>query len=201
VGKARELAERLTSGKIPDPAGAPLTAIFLEPGGIAFEDEILTSRLRWHLVSLLAERLRSCDALWICDSPNYFTSWWTRAELVLCRYLEAAGRGQRRIEIWRYDPASRKSSSADGIVPALTEGQRRRVDRLLSNTGRSMGAETVRLSGRRRCHVICGTRSASAGGRRRRAASTARLSRCRCSARRGSSTEPWKTLSETTVPA
>jgi hypothetical protein len=27
------------------------------------------------------------------------------------------------------------------------------------------------------------------------------LSRCRCSARRGSSTEPWKTLSETTVPA
>jgi hypothetical protein len=32
-------------------------------------------------------------------------------------------------------------------VPALTEGQRRRLDRLLSNTGRSLGAETVRLSG------------------------------------------------------
>jgi hypothetical protein len=147
VDEARQLADRLSAGKITDPAGAPLTATFLEPGEIAFEDEILTSWLRWHLVSLLAERLRRCESLWICDSPNYFTSWWSRAELVLCRYLKTPGHGQRRIRIWRYDLASGQASPADGIVPALTEGQRRRLGRLLSSAGRSMGADTVRLSG------------------------------------------------------
>jgi hypothetical protein len=140
LSEARELAARLSSGDMPGPAGAPLTVILLEPGEIAFDDEILTSELRWHLASLLEERLRTCDSLWICDSPSYATSWWTRAELVLCRYVNG-------IAIWRYDPATGEASAADGMVPALTGSQRRRLDRLLSNSGRPVGAETADLSG------------------------------------------------------
>jgi hypothetical protein len=124
------------------------TVILLRPGEIAFDDEILTEQLRWHLVSLLEERLRTCDSLWICHSPNYYTSWWTRMELILCKYRDEVGHYRNRTPIWRYDPGTGTVDSAEDLVPDLTYEQRRRLDRLLSNTGRSMGAETVQRSGK-----------------------------------------------------
>jgi hypothetical protein len=63
----------------------------LEPKALAYGNEILTSRMRWHVVGLLEERLRDCSVVVVCDSPNYLRSWWTRMDLVLVAYRAAVG--------------------------------------------------------------------------------------------------------------
>jgi hypothetical protein len=142
--QARDLAAGLRAGRFAQ-SGGPADVTFLEPGVIAFDDEILTAQLRWHLTSLLSERIGECGSLWICDSPNYLGSWWTRTELVLHRYFSYRDSEHRR-RLYRYRPRHGRVDETPDIVPAISHEQKRHIDRMISNTGSTMPADTVAKS-------------------------------------------------------
>lgn len=141
LDQARDLCARLRSGDIPQLDG-PADVTFLEPGEIAFDDEILTGQLRWHMISLLSDRIADCTSMVICDSPNYLGSWWTRIELVLYRYV-TYGRSDAGMRLFRYHPADGRIDEPDDIVPAISYEQKTHIDRTILNTGSTMPADTV----------------------------------------------------------
>lgn len=144
LGQARDLAAGLRAGRFGQTSGrADVT--FLEPGVIAFDDEILTAQLRWHLTALLSDRIKECGSLWICDSANYLGSWWTRTELVLHQYFSYGSSGSRR-RLYRYRPGDSRVDETPDIVPAISHEQKRHIDRMISNTGSTMPADTVAKS-------------------------------------------------------
>lgn len=65
--EARRIEVRLPAGD-GGLVDGPRDVTLLGPGELAFENELLAARLRWHLVSLLEERLRRCQAQ--CRPPR-----------------------------------------------------------------------------------------------------------------------------------
>lgn len=122
------LAERPRTGAFP---GVPARAVrVVHPAELALDGELLSAGRRWMLVALLDDLLQECTELWVYDSPDYATSWWTLAELVMAANLHRDGL-PAPLPTARYDPASATVTPQAGLRPRLTEDIRRDLARYL----------------------------------------------------------------------
>ena len=140
--KVAELKERLESGEFH--AGRPQGVRLFEPGALTFQDEVLSAFQRWHIVSIVEERLRTCREMWVYEGSQFYNSWWTRGEIVLLSYYQALNGRRPTLQIFKPDQNGRVISEPPAVVPEITHEQKRAMDRLFSNTGRHAGAETAR---------------------------------------------------------
>ena len=114
-----------------------------EPGELTFQDEVLSAMQRWHIMSIIEERLRHCREMWIYETPRYYDSWWTRGEVILLSYFQAVSGHRPVLKVFKLDERE-VLSEPPGLIPEMRYEQKRKLDRLLSTSGRTMGAETSR---------------------------------------------------------
>jgi hypothetical protein len=140
--KVNKFKERLESGEFHD--GRPQGVRLFEPGALTFQDEVLSAFQRWHVVSIVEERLRTCREMWVYEGSQFYNSWWTRGEIVLLAYYQALNGHHPTLQIFKPDQNGQVISEPRGLVPEISHEQKRAMDRLFSNTGRHAGAETAR---------------------------------------------------------
>lgn len=83
VDAARALKRRLTDGELTD--GRPQKVLMFEAGELAHPSAVLPPVLRWNVLSVISDIVRSCGRIWVVDSERYLESWWTQGELI-CRH-------------------------------------------------------------------------------------------------------------------
>jgi hypothetical protein len=113
-----------------------------EPGELAYQDEILSPLQRWGILSAIEEKMRTIRECWIFESGDYYDSWWTCGEMVLMAYFQAVSKIRPVLKVYN-QKEGKVRIEPNGIIPELTYEQRRNIDRLLSGSGRSRGAETA----------------------------------------------------------
>lgn len=140
--KVAELKERIKSGEFHE--GRSQGVRLFKPGELTFQDEVLSALQRWHILSIVEERLRTCREMWVFEGSQFYNSWWTRGEIVLLAYYHALNGHHPTLRIFQPHQNGRVISEPPDVIPEITYEQKRAMDRLFSNTGRHMGAETAR---------------------------------------------------------
>ncbi len=59
---------------------------YYPPGSIS--GEFMTEHRRWQILSIIDWRIRASDEFWIFETPDYYDSWWTLAELAALAYAK-----------------------------------------------------------------------------------------------------------------
>ena len=59
---------------------------YLPPG--ALSSEFMTEQRRWMIVSQIERHIRNAEEFWVFETPDYYRSWWTRAELATLAYVK-----------------------------------------------------------------------------------------------------------------
>jgi hypothetical protein len=140
--KVAEFKERIEAGEFHE--GRSQGVLLFQPGELTFQDEVLSALQRWHILSIVEERLRTCREMWVYEGPQFYNSWWTRGEIVLLAYYHALNGHHPALRIFQPHQNGRVISEPPDVIPEITYEQKRAMDRLFSNTGRHMGAETAR---------------------------------------------------------
>lgn len=138
------LKRRIEAGEFHE--GRRQGVLLFTPGELTFQDELLSALHRWHILSIVEERLRTCREMWIYEGPGYYDSWWTRSEILLLAYFQAVSGRRPMLRIFQPESGGRLIPEPRPLVPELSYEQRRAMDRLFSNTGRNMGAETAQTT-------------------------------------------------------
>ena len=143
IDVVKELAKKIEEGVFHHQV--PQKVRLFMPGELVYKDEILSPLQRWQLLSNIEERIRSVKEMWIYESEKYYDSWWTCSEVVLLAYFQSVSSARPVLKV--YKPGSAQHGQVltepSGLVPALSYEKRRSIDRLLSGSGRSRGAETA----------------------------------------------------------
>lgn len=120
------------------------------PGELAYQDEILSPIQRWGILSIIEEKMRAVKECWVYESIDdrnkyldYYNSWWTCGEIIILAYFNAISKTRPTLKV--YNPHSNELTVEPvGLIPLLTYEERRNMDKLLSGSGRSQGAETAK---------------------------------------------------------
>jgi hypothetical protein len=80
------LKKRIENGEFH--SGQKQTVLYFPPGILS--SEFMTEQRRWQIVSIIRDRIRAADEVWIYESENYYNSWWTLAELFVLSYSRAS---------------------------------------------------------------------------------------------------------------
>ena len=90
------------------------------------------------IVSILRDRLAAADEIWVYETPSYYNSWWTLAELLTAAYLRGS-------QVRLYNPATDQVCDApEDYLPRLSKAQRKRAARWFANcTPDEMGPESA----------------------------------------------------------
>jgi len=59
---------------------------YFPPGSIS--GELMIEQRRWQIVSIIDRYIRLCKEFWIFETPDYYDSWWTQAELASLAYIK-----------------------------------------------------------------------------------------------------------------
>ena len=59
---------------------------YFPPGSIS--GELMIEQRRWQIISIIDRYIRSCKEFWIFETPDYYDSWWTQAELASLAYIK-----------------------------------------------------------------------------------------------------------------
>ena len=58
---------------------------YFPPGSIS--SELMIEQRRWQIISIIDRYIRLCKEFWIFETPDYYDSWWTQAELASLAYI------------------------------------------------------------------------------------------------------------------
>jgi hypothetical protein len=119
------------------------TVFFLPPGKLVYEDELLTRMQHWLLSGLIDERVTAAEEIWIYNTADYLSSWWTQAEIVTLVYNLYQNKHVPRVRI--FNPNSKSISDApEDYIPQMNQTQWNRMERLYAQTNPDvMGPEAV----------------------------------------------------------
>lgn len=120
----------------------------LPPGSLCGDYEAHTPMRRWMLAGLLDDHIREVDEVWVYYNGIYADSWWTLAELVMVANINYDRKEEDKIKIKVYDAKAKRfleeKDYPSFVGVKLTDGQHRRLARLLSNTRPdTMGPENL----------------------------------------------------------
>lgn len=59
---------------------------YFPPGSIS--GELMIEQRRWQIISIIDRYIRLCKEFWIFETPDYYDSWWTQAELASLAYIK-----------------------------------------------------------------------------------------------------------------
>ncbi len=155
IKEVEALAGQLEAGAFHN--GVSKKALFLPPGSLAYETELISKMRRWMLLAIIDRRLACCDELIIYNSHepedpsgNYLNSWWTQGELITIAYRRAGQendplkKDKFNIKVSLYDPATGILSSGEHLVPKMSEEQAARMARYYAHSDPfTLGPENV----------------------------------------------------------
>jgi hypothetical protein len=123
----------------------PFPVLYYPPG--ALSSEFMTEHRRWQVVSIIDRRIRSVDEFYIFETPDYYNSWWTLAELATLAYIRSDD-ATKLPKVYRCQP-QRKGlipiEATPDFVQKLTDQLARQFGRFLSNSDPfTMGLETIK---------------------------------------------------------
>lgn len=128
---AKSLKTQLEEGQFH--SGQKQGVLLINPNELAFQGELLTFIQRWQLMGILEERMRIVKEVWICDSADYFQSWWTAGEMLIMAYYQSTSNKRPILKL--YNPLTQKILvEPSGIIPHLTYDQRRKLDQIFSTS-------------------------------------------------------------------
>lgn len=140
----KALKQRIEAGYI---NGVKTSVRDISPGSLAYENELLTQKDRWRVLSMLSTWILVSDELWIYDTDDYWASWWTCGELTALLYwkfykqyggllgTEILGQSREYPMLKIYDPCKDTVRDApDDYLPSITREQHRRLQRWFANT-------------------------------------------------------------------
>jgi hypothetical protein len=107
VDEARELVQTMQHLENPLSAQMPREVVMYDGEILALRNEILPQLLRWQVVAIISDDIRSSSDFVLVQSDTYLRSWWTQAELFTCAYAS------RRPRIHVYDVNSKQF--VDGV--------------------------------------------------------------------------------------
>ncbi len=119
--------------------------LYYPPGTLT--SEFMTEQRRWQVFSIIDWRIRSADEFYIFETPDYYNSWWTLAELASFAYIQNDSEHPRP-KIFLCKPISPsfieiKLAEPD-FVQQLDEKTKRDFGRRLSNSDPlTMGYERI----------------------------------------------------------
>lgn len=123
----------------------PLPVLYYPPG--ALSGEFMTEHRRWQVVSIIDRRIRLVDEFYIFETPDYFSSWWTLAELATLAYIRYDD-ATKVPKIYRCQPRRNRliiTEAAPDFIQKLTNHAARQFGRYLSNSDPfTMGLETIK---------------------------------------------------------
>jgi hypothetical protein len=123
----------------------PFPVLYYPPG--ALSSEFMTEHRRWQVVSIIDRRIRLVDEFYVFETPDYFNSWWTLAELAALAYIRHDD-ATKVPKIYRCQPQRKGliiTDAAPDFVQKLTDQVARQFGRYLSNSDPfTMGLETIK---------------------------------------------------------
>lgn len=143
--EVKNLVADLAEGKLHQ--GQPQKALYLAPGSLAYETELISKMRRWMLLAIIDRRLAYCRELIIFNkvdendpSSSYLNSWWTQGELLTIAYRRASqsdtifGDSGFSIKVSIYDPKLKTLSDGEHLVPKMNQDQVARMARYFAHS-------------------------------------------------------------------
>ncbi|BAS60128.1 hypothetical protein NIES2135_67650 (plasmid) [Leptolyngbya boryana NIES-2135] len=117
------------------------TVFLLPPGELVYENELLTKMQHWLLSTLIDERVKAAQELWIYNTEDYLNSWWTQAELVTIAYNFYQRKPVPKVRLLNpkktFNPRKIDESVVDApnsLLPVMNKPQWRKMERLYAQT-------------------------------------------------------------------
>lgn len=109
-------------------------------------DEVMTEQRRWQMLSMIDRFVGPAGEVWVCESDNYYDSWWTQGELMTLAYRRQVGfrdRNPPRLRIFNLEQ-NLLSDAPEDYLPAMTKAHRQRMARWFANCDTArMGVESI----------------------------------------------------------
>lgn len=102
LDETRELVQMMQNPEAPLPEQMPREAVMYDGEILALRNELLSPLLRWQIMAIISDDIRSSSDFVVVQSTAYPGSWWTQAELFICGYAS------RRPNMYVYDVDSRQ---------------------------------------------------------------------------------------------
>jgi hypothetical protein len=134
LDRLAELKRRIEAGEF---HGEPKSVHYFLPGSLS--SELMTAQRRWMVAALIRDRLAAAEEIWIYESENYETSWWSQVELLAASNQK---RNPGEVKIW--SPGQDRVESGAGKLPPLSGKEKWRLARWMANcTPDQMGPERL----------------------------------------------------------